>query len=179
MIKPESRHYFSSCLRVDMWIFLPVLFLFTIRRWRSSSYSLLFSPPTFATSSSALPTMKKMTSNTRVTHDDSSLWLIFFRFRIEFILVPAIGLAFLVHHDFSSQELLWTFSIYLESVAIMPQLQMIAETGAAETITSHYLFFLGLYRLTIRENISADKWCYHSEHYTSSTGITDSPKKAS
>merc|ERR1711990_1376205 len=68
------------------------------------------------------------------------------KFRIEFILVPAIGLAFLVHHDFSSQELLWTFSIYLESVAIMPQLQMIAETGAAETITSHYLFFLGLYR---------------------------------
>ena len=74
------------------------------------------------------------------------LKFVFTRFRIEFILVPAIGLAFLVHHDFSSQELLWTFSIYLEAVAIMPQLQMIAETGAAESITSHYLFFLGLYR---------------------------------
>jgi len=68
------------------------------------------------------------------------------KFRIEFILIPAVGLAFLVHHDFNSIELLWTFSIYLESVAIMPQLQMIAETGEAESITSHYLFFQGLYR---------------------------------
>ncbi len=55
-------------------------------------------------------------------------------------------MAFLVHHDFNITELLWTFSIYLESVAIMPQLQMIAETGEAESITSHYLFFQGAYR---------------------------------
>ncbi|CBY23225.1 unnamed protein product [Oikopleura dioica] len=68
------------------------------------------------------------------------------KFRIEFILVPAVGMAFLVHHDFNITELLWTFSIYLESVAIMPQLQMIAETGEAESITSHYLFFQGAYR---------------------------------
>jgi ER lumen protein retaining receptor len=68
------------------------------------------------------------------------------KFRIEFILVPAVGMAFLVHHDFNITELLWTFSIYLESVAIMPQLQMIAETGEAESITSHYLFALGAYR---------------------------------
>ena len=43
-------------------------------------------------------------------------------------------------------QILWTFSIYLESVAIMPQLYMISKTGEAETITSHYLFALGLYR---------------------------------
>ena len=42
--------------------------------------------------------------------------------------------------------MLWTFSIYLESVAIMPQLFMITKTGEAETITSHYLFALGIYR---------------------------------
>ncbi|CAH8661230.1 unnamed protein product [Heterobilharzia americana] len=41
---------------------------------------------------------------------------------------------------------LWAFSIYLESVAIMPQLFMISKTGEAETITSHYLFALGCYR---------------------------------
>merc|ERR1711885_120067 len=68
------------------------------------------------------------------------------RFRMIFIIVAAAGLAALVHHDSSFQELCWTFSVYLEAVAIMPQLQMIAETGAAESITSHYLFFLGLYR---------------------------------
>lgn len=43
-------------------------------------------------------------------------------------------------------QILWTFSIYLESVAILPQLFMISKTGEAETITTHYLFFLGLYR---------------------------------
>jgi ER lumen protein retaining receptor len=41
---------------------------------------------------------------------------------------------------------LWTFSIYLESLAILPQLFMISKTGEAETITSHYLFALGSYR---------------------------------
>uniref|UniRef100_A0A8C4TB02 ER lumen protein-retaining receptor n=1 Tax=Erpetoichthys calabaricus TaxID=27687 RepID=A0A8C4TB02_ERPCA len=67
-------------------------------------------------------------------------------FRIEFLVVPVAGLAFLVNHDFSPLEILWTFSIYLESVAILPQLFMISKTGEAETITTHYLFFLGLYR---------------------------------
>ena len=43
-------------------------------------------------------------------------------------------------------KILWTFSIYLESVAILPQLFMISKTGEAETITSHYLFALGAYR---------------------------------
>ena len=43
-------------------------------------------------------------------------------------------------------QILWTFSIYLESVAIMPQLFMLSRTGSAETITAHYLFALGSYR---------------------------------
>ena len=43
-------------------------------------------------------------------------------------------------------QILWTFSIYLEAVAILPQLFMISKTGEAETITSHYLFALGSYR---------------------------------
>ncbi|MGH0139238.1 UNVERIFIED_CONTAM: hypothetical protein FKN15_068647 [Acipenser sinensis] len=67
-------------------------------------------------------------------------------FRAEFLVVPVGGLSFLVNHDFSPLEILWTFSIYLESVAILPQLFMISKTGEAETITTHYLFFLGLYR---------------------------------
>ncbi|XP_035694762.1 ER lumen protein-retaining receptor 2 [Branchiostoma floridae] len=67
-------------------------------------------------------------------------------FRIEFLVVPVGGLSFLVNHDFTPLEILWTFSIYLESVAILPQLFMISKTGEAETITSHYLFALGSYR---------------------------------
>ncbi|ESO13239.1 hypothetical protein HELRODRAFT_63815 [Helobdella robusta] len=68
-------------------------------------------------------------------------------FRVEFLVVPVAGLAVLVNHEFSFLEILWTFSIYLESVAILPQLFMISKTGCeAETITSHYLFALGIYR---------------------------------
>jgi ER lumen protein retaining receptor len=67
-------------------------------------------------------------------------------FRIEFLIVPSLLLALLINHDFSFMEILWTFSIYLESVAIMPQLFMLSRTGSAETITAHYLFALGSYR---------------------------------
>jgi len=67
-------------------------------------------------------------------------------FRIEFLVVPAVLLALLLNHEFSVMEVMWTFSIYLESVAIMPQLFMLSKTGEAETITAHYLFALGSYR---------------------------------
>lgn len=67
-------------------------------------------------------------------------------FRIEFLLGPAVLLALLLNHEFSVMEVLWTFSIYLESVAILPQLFMVSKTGEAESITSHYLFALGSYR---------------------------------
>lgn len=71
-------------------------------------------------------------------------------FRIEYLLGAVAFLTLLCHatreHTSIVLELLWTFSIYLEAVAILPQLFMITRTGEAETITSHYLFFLGLYR---------------------------------
>merc|ERR1712113_591529 len=84
-------------------------------------------------------------------------YLIFFKFkatydgnhdsmRAEFLVVPALGLACLINTSFDVMEVLWTFSIYLEAVAILPQLFMISKTGEAETITSHYLFMLGAYR---------------------------------
>lgn len=67
-------------------------------------------------------------------------------FRIEFILLPVVLLSLLINHEYSIVEILWTFSIYLEAVAILPQLFMISKTGEAESITSHYLFALGAYR---------------------------------
>jgi len=67
-------------------------------------------------------------------------------FRIEFLLIPVTLLALIINHEFTPLEVLWTFSIYLESVAILPQLFMVSKTGEAETITSHYLFALGIYR---------------------------------
>ncbi|XP_015109962.1 ER lumen protein-retaining receptor [Diachasma alloeum] len=67
-------------------------------------------------------------------------------FRIEFLIAPALVLALLINHEFTPLEILWTFSIYLESVAILPQLFLVSKTGEAESITSHYLFALGTYR---------------------------------
>jgi ER lumen protein retaining receptor len=67
-------------------------------------------------------------------------------FRVEFLLIPVTALSLLLNHEFTPLEVLWTFSIYLESVAILPQLFMVSKTGEAESITSHYLFALGSYR---------------------------------
>lgn len=107
-------------------------------------------------------------------------------FRLEFLLVPVIGLSFLENYAFTplevtrpeplsimigfhliyllfgSTQILWTFSIFLESVAIMPQLFMITKTGEAESITTHYLFFLGLYRALYIANWV---WRYHTEGF--------------
>ncbi|XP_077590876.1 ER lumen protein-retaining receptor 3 [Stigmatopora nigra] len=83
-------------------------------------------------------------------------------FRVEFLLLPVLGLSFLETYEFLYVELLWTFSIFLESVAIMPQLFMITKTGEAESITTHYLFFLGLYRALYIGNWI---WRYHTESF--------------
>lgn len=67
-------------------------------------------------------------------------------FRVEFLLAPVTLLALFINHEFAPFEILWTFSIYLEAVAILPQLFLVSKTGEAESITSHYLFALGSYR---------------------------------
>lgn len=67
-------------------------------------------------------------------------------FRILYLIVPSLVLSFVIVHVYTVMEILWTYSIYLEAVAIMPQLFMVSRTGEAETITSHYLFALGSYR---------------------------------
>uniref|UniRef100_A0A8C9ULA6 ER lumen protein-retaining receptor n=1 Tax=Spermophilus dauricus TaxID=99837 RepID=A0A8C9ULA6_SPEDA len=57
-------------------------------------------------------------------------------FRVEFLVVPTA----LCSHSLAFRQILWTFSIYLESVAILPQLFMVSKTGEAETITRPGLF---------------------------------------
>jgi len=57
---------------------------------------------------------------------------------------------------------MWTFSIYLESVAVLPQLFMISKTGEAEIVSAQYLFCLACYRALYILN-----WIYrfYTEHY--------------
>ncbi|XP_018323705.2 ER lumen protein-retaining receptor, partial [Agrilus planipennis] len=92
-----------------------------------------------------------------LTTSFATIYLIYFKFRatydknhdtfrIEFLIIPSLILALLINHEFTVFEVLWTYSIYLESVAILPQLFMVSKTGEAESITSHYLFALGCYR---------------------------------
>jgi len=67
-------------------------------------------------------------------------------FRIEYLLGPSFVLSLIFNYKLSLMEVLWSFSIFLESVAILPQLFMLQRTGEAETITTHYLAALGAYR---------------------------------
>lgn len=67
-------------------------------------------------------------------------------FRVEFLVLPCLVLGLVFNYSFSFSEVLWSFSIFLEAVAILPQLFMLQRTGEAETITTHYLAALGAYR---------------------------------
>jgi len=67
-------------------------------------------------------------------------------FKVSYLLGGAAVLAILFPYKYTFPEILWAFSIWLESVAILPQLFLLQRTGEAETITTHYLFALGVYR---------------------------------
>ncbi|KAH7568730.1 hypothetical protein JRO89_XS06G0038200 [Xanthoceras sorbifolium] len=43
-------------------------------------------------------------------------------------------------------EIFWAFSIYLEAVAILPQLVLLQRSGNVDNLTGQYVFFLGAYR---------------------------------
>ena len=49
-------------------------------------------------------------------------------FRMIFLVVPCFITACFINYYPNPQEILWTFSIYLEAVAIMPQLFLLQKT---------------------------------------------------
>eukprot|EP01083_Nonionella_stella_P006301 18334_1 len=72
-------------------------------------------------------------------------------FKVWILVVPCFILALFFNVTFTPFEILWAFSIYLESVSIMPQLIMVQKyardnQGSVQNITSHYVFCLGAYR---------------------------------
>ncbi|KAJ6333363.1 hypothetical protein OIU77_009267 [Salix suchowensis] len=64
-------------------------------------------------------------------------------FRHYFLLLACFLLALLLHEKFTFQEVLWAFSIYLEAVAILPQLVLLQRSGNVDNLTGQYVFFLG------------------------------------
>ena len=68
-------------------------------------------------------------------------------FRILFLIVPCAILATVVNLEyFSPFEILWTFSIFLESVSILPQLFLLRRSNNIDVITADYVFLMGAYR---------------------------------
>mmetsp|Transcript_13311 Transcript_13311/g.53050 ORF Transcript_13311/g.53050 Transcript_13311/m.53050 type:complete len:215 (-) Transcript_13311:64-708(-) len=67
-------------------------------------------------------------------------------FRIVYLLVPCALLALVINDEFEFFEIVWAFSIYLEAVAIFPQLVLLQRTREVETLTADYVVALGAYR---------------------------------
>ncbi|KAF7836517.1 ER lumen protein-retaining receptor-like [Senna tora] len=67
-------------------------------------------------------------------------------FRHYFLVLICILLALLIHHEFTVIEVLWTFSLYLEAVAILPQLVLLQRSRNIDNLTGNYVFLLGAYR---------------------------------
>lgn len=86
-------------------------------------------------------TLYLMLNEYKPTHDPNTD-----TFKVSYLIGGAAILAILFPSRYEPLEILWTFSIWLESVAILPQLFLLQRTGEAETITTHYLFALGSYR---------------------------------
>ncbi|XP_024397522.1 ER lumen protein-retaining receptor [Physcomitrium patens] len=67
-------------------------------------------------------------------------------FRHYFLIAPCLLLALVLNNRFTFREVLWTFSLYLEAVAIIPQLVLLQRTRNVDNLTGNYVFFLGAYR---------------------------------
>ena len=106
---------------------------FSINHLYLASMKLLY----IGTSGYILYLMKKLHFTWDATKD---------KFPMQYVVLGSVVAALLFHEKFDFLELFWAFSIWLEAVAIMPQLYIIQMTGECETITSHYLFALGAYR---------------------------------
>jgi len=80
-----------------------------------------------------------------------------------FAVLPCMILACVFNEGFSPLEILWAFSIYLEALAILPQLIVLQRYGEVENLTGNYIFMLGLYRALYIAN-----WIYRAKtepHY--------------
>jgi ER lumen protein retaining receptor len=55
-------------------------------------------------------------------------------------------LAVLTTDEFNLTEILWTFSIWAESVAILPQLLMLQQSREVENLTGNFVAAMGAYR---------------------------------
>ncbi|CAG9315009.1 unnamed protein product [Blepharisma stoltei] len=65
----------------------------------------------------------------------------------KYLLGPCFILGLFFNTEFTHMEILWSFSIFLEAVAFIPQLEMLRKMREVENLQSHYVFCLGAYRV--------------------------------
>jgi ER lumen protein retaining receptor len=134
----------KSCAGISLRTHIVYMVVF-VTRYCNNEY---FFPPlynivfkTFYLGSTAL-TIGLMLTKLRKTYnrkrDSFSMLLI--------LLVP-IPFAVLTAMNRQIVEILYTYSLWLEAVAIVPQLFLLQRTQRIENLTKDYIFFLGTYRL--------------------------------
>ncbi|XP_055543890.1 ER lumen protein-retaining receptor 1-like [Wyeomyia smithii] len=74
----------------------------------------------------------------------------------EFLVVPCFVLALFLAAQQNPMEIMWTCSIFLEAIAIIPQLELLCKVNFIDNYTVCYLLSLGLYRAMYIIN-----WVYH------------------
>ena len=67
-------------------------------------------------------------------------------FRYLFLILPSLALAMIFNERFTVFEVLWAFSLFLEAIAILPQLVLLQRTKNVDNLTGNYVFLLGMYR---------------------------------
>ena len=51
----------------------------------------------------------------------------------------------MIHTEFDLIELLWSYSLWLEAIAFIPQIIILNKIKTVENVTSHYVASLGAY----------------------------------
>eukprot|EP00922_Rhytidocystis_sp_ex-Travisia-forbesii_P047065 GHVS01070149.1.p1 GENE.GHVS01070149.1~~GHVS01070149.1.p1 ORF type:complete len:262 (-),score=46.30 GHVS01070149.1:330-1001(-) len=77
----------------------------------------------------------------------------------KYVLPPVLLLTIFTCTDYKTSEFLWTYSIWLESVAIIPQLVLLQHVREVENLTSHYVAAMGGYRALYIAN-----WIFRYTH---------------
>lgn len=65
---------------------------------------------------------------------------------IKVLMPAALVITLIINSGYDAWELIWSYSLWLESVAFIPQIVMLNKIRVVENITSHYVACLGLYR---------------------------------
>lgn len=89
------------------------------------------------------------------------IWLIRFKLKstyikefdnmwLSFLVVPSIILAIVIHPRFTHHiwltRVIWSFTTYLETISILPQIRYMRNSMMVETFTGYYVFALGVSR---------------------------------